>query len=98
MPNAWPPPLQAAPPSAQANGVVIPNRIVPSATPRSIFIPLFIGISLVKESAVGTNSSVLPFHRFIHQVAQTREKVTLARRSWGGEGCAMEERRLSSGG
>jgi hypothetical protein len=30
----------------------------------------------VKENAVGTNSSVLPLHRFIHQVASTRKKVT----------------------
>ena len=30
----------------------------------------------MKESACWINSSVLPLHRFIHQVAPTREKVT----------------------
>src|SRR4029077_10175475 len=76
MPNAWPPPLQAAPASAHATGIVIPNRTVPAATPRSIFIPLFIRTSLVNESPCRSNSSVLRLHSFIHQVALTRKKVT----------------------
>src|SRR5436190_19103207 len=61
MPNAWPLSRQAAPPSAQANGIVIPNRTAPAAIPRTIFIPLFIGSSLVKESAWWSNSSVCQF-------------------------------------
>src|SRR5713101_5027330 len=76
MPNAWPPPLQAALPSAHATGIVIPNRTVPAATPRSIFIPPFIRTSLVNESPCRSNSSVLRLHPFIHQVAPTRKKVT----------------------
>jgi hypothetical protein len=39
----------------------------------------------MKDSAVWTNSSVLSLYLFIHQVAPTGKKVTLARRSRGGE-------------